>query len=230
MSLLPVPVTLILTCMLHANSTFDPTPEMTHLLDAHAEMLRFAKHTASWHVVNSEVSDVDLFLRLHRSNFDLWHLEDRARDTGATDAVIAQVKREIDQTNQRRNDLVEKVDCALMSALATVSLPNPESPLHSETPGMILDRLSILSLKIFHTEEETHRQDATEEHRERNRQRLSILQEQSSALSGCLAELWQQVVHGERRFQLYRQMKMYNDPTLNPVLYAAAERSRMPRS
>lgn len=216
--------------MLHADTAFDPTPEPTPLLDAQTEALRIAEHTASWHVSDSVVSEGDFILRLHRSNFDLWHLEDRARDTDATDAVIAEVKRAIDKTNQRRNDLVEQLDNTLMSALTASGLPNPKSPLHSETPGMILDRLSILSLKIFHTEEETQRQGASEEHRERNRQRLFILQEQSSALTGCLAELWQQVVRGERRFQLYRQMKMYNDPTLNPVLYAATERNRMPRS
>lgn len=215
--------------MLHADTAFDPTPELTHLLDAQAEAQRFAEYTASWHVSNSDPYENDLLQRLHRSNFDLWHLEDRARDTDATDAVIAEVKRAIDQTNQRRNDLVEQVDNTLMSALTAAGLPNPNSPLHSETPGMILDRLSILSLKIFHTEEEMQRQDASEEHKERNRQRLIILREQSSALTGCLADLWQQVVLGERRFQLYRQMKMYNDPTLNPVLYAAAERNRMSR-
>lgn len=216
--------------MLHADTAFDSTPEPTHLLDAQTEALRFVEHTASWHVSDSDLSEGDFVLCLHRSNFDLWHLEDRARDTGATDAVIAEVKRAIDKTNQRRNDLVEQIDNALMAALTAAGLPNPLSPLHSETPGMILDRLSILSLKIFHTEEETKRQDASEEHRERNRQRLSILQKQSSDLTGCLTELWQQVMRGERRFQLYRQMKMYNDPTLNPVLYAAAERNRMLRS
>ncbi|MEZ2346360.1 DUF4254 domain-containing protein [Terriglobus sp. RCC_193] len=216
--------------MLHADTAYDPTPEPTHLLDAQAETLRFAEHTARWHVSDSAVSESDLSLRLHRSNFDLWHLEDRARDTSATDAVIANVKRAIDQTNQRRNDLVEEVDNALMTALIAAGLPNPQSPLHSETPGMILDRLSILSLKIFHTAEETERQDASEEHRARSRQRLSILKEQRAALTGCLADLWQQVVRGERRFQLYRQMKMYNDPTLNPVLYAAAKRNSMPGS
>ena len=216
--------------MLHADTAFDSTPEPTHLLDAQAETLRFAEHTALWHIAEQDVSEDDLLLRLHRSNFELWHLEDESRDTEATDAVIAKVKRSIDKTNQRRNDLVEKVDDALMVALATAGLPNLQSPLHSETPGMILDRLSILSLKIFHTNEETQRKDASELHRERNHQRLIILQEQSSALTGCLAELWQQVVRGERRFQLYRQMKMYNDPTLNPVLYAATGRNRMPRS
>ncbi|MEK6397320.1 MAG: DUF4254 domain-containing protein [Terriglobus sp.] len=197
------------------------------MLNAHAEASRFADCTAQWHVSDTEFDPADLLLKLHRSNYDLWHLEDRARDPNASDTVIADVKRAIDRVNQQRNDLVEKVDDALMAALSDASLPNPTAPLHSETPGMILDRLSILSLKQYHTAEEAGRTDVAEAHRERNRQRLTVLQEQSHALVECLHVLWQEIVCGERRFQLYRQMKMYNDPTLNPVLYAAAERSRM---
>lgn len=222
-----MPVTLILTSMLHANPTPDCKHDLSSLLDAHAEAARFADFTAQWHASDTDIAEDDLLLKLHRSNYDLWHLEDRARDPNATDAVIADVKRKIDHTNQRRNDLVEKVDDALMTALLQASLPNGEAGLHSETPGMILDRLSILSLKIFHTAEEAERVDASEAHRGRNRQRLAVLRDQSNALVGCLSVLWQEIVRGERRFQLYRQMKMYNDPTLNPVLYAAAERSRM---
>lgn len=213
--------------MLHADSASDCKHDLPSLLDAHVEATRFADFTMQWHASDTVIAEDDLLLKLHRSNYDLWHLEDRARDPHATDAVIADVKRRIDHTNQRRNDLVERVDDALMAALLQANLPNEEAALHSETPGMILDRLSILSLKIFHTAEEVERTDASEAHRERNRQRLAVLRDQSNALVGCLSVLWQELVRGERRFQLYRQMKMYNDPTLNPVLYAASERSRM---
>ncbi len=96
---------------------------------------------------------------------------------------------------------------------------NPLAPLHSETPGLIVDRMSILSLKIYHTGEEARRETATEAHRRRNQDRLAVLEEQRSDLAGCLDVLWRQIVAGERRFKLYRQMKMYNDPELNPVLY-----------
>ena len=135
---------------------------------------------------------------------------------------MASVKRRIDKTNQRRNDLAEQLDRALLGWLETEgfeSLPNPEAPLHSESPGLIVDRLSILALKIYHTREEAERQDAPAGHAERNRQRLAILEEQRSDLAGCLDALWRQTLAGTRRFKLYRQLKMYNDPTLNPAIY-----------
>ena len=155
-------------------------------------------------------------LEQHRANFDLWHEEDRARDVEATPEEIAQVKRAIDRLNQQRNDLVERIDAML---LAAVEEQNPAAPLHSETPGLIVDRLSILSLKIYHTGEEAQRETASEAHRCRNQSRLAVLAEQRDDLAQCLNELWQQIVAGQRRFKLYRQMKMYNDPELNPVLY-----------
>ncbi len=152
----------------------------------------------------------------HRANFDLWHEEDKARDPGATDAEIAGVKRAIDGLNQRRNDLVEQIDQLLLAAAGE---QNSAAPLHSETPGMMIDRLSILALKIYHTQEEAGRQTATEAHRTKNAGRLAVLNEQRADLAGCLDVLWLEVLKGARRFKLYRQMKMYNDPELNPVLY-----------
>ena len=152
----------------------------------------------------------------HRANFDLWHEEDRARDPASTDAEIARVKHAIDGLNQRRNDLVEHIDELLFAAAG----PQPATaPLHSETPGAMLDRLSILALKLFHTQEEISRPSATEVHRARNRDRLTLLEAQHADLRGCLLALWEDVARGRRRFQLYRQLKMYNDPELNPVLY-----------
>ena len=114
---------------------------------------------------------------------------------------------------------MERCDHLLLEALAAKELPATDAPLHSETPGLILDRMSILALKIFHTRVETLRADAPEGHVERNRERLRMLEEQRGDLAGCLDALWAEVVRGERRFKLYRQLKMYNDPALNPAVY-----------
>jgi len=159
-----------------------------------------------------------LTLAQHRANFDLWHEEDKARDPGATDAEITAVKHAIDGLNQRRNDLVEKIDLWLLGRLEQ----NEAAPLHSETPGLMIDRLSILALKIYHTREEAHRVSATEAHRRRNVERLALLDEQRADLAGCLDALWAEVLAGTRRFKLYRQMKMYNDPELNPAVYRSS--------
>lgn len=156
-----------------------------------------------------------LAIAQHRANFDLWHEEDKARAPRATDAEIARVKHAIDTLNQRRNDLTEKMDRWLLERLDQ----NEDAPLHSETPGLMIDRLSVLALKIYHTGEETTRASATEAHRVRNRERLAVLTAQRGDLAGCLDALWAEVLAGRRRFKLYRQMKMYNDPELNPAMY-----------
>jgi len=182
-----------------------------------AETLHTA--TSDWHEHNLQPEEsptpLSIALRLHKANFDLWHQEDLARDPHASDATITSTKRSIDILNQRRNDLVEALDRTLLGAVQQ----NADAPLHSETPGMMLDRLSILSLKRFHTAEQTSRPDVTEEHRQNNRLRLSQLDEQSADLAAALHILWNEILEGTRRFKLYRQFKMYNDPTLNPVLY-----------
>jgi len=158
----------------------------------------------------------DLALAHHRANFDLWHEEDKVREPGAADAAIARLKRSIDALNQKRNDLVEAIDRTLLVAAGA---QNPAAPLHSESPGLILDRLSVLALKLYHTAEEAHRTTASEAHRQRNLARLDLLREQREDLAACLDTLWQQVLAGHRRFKLYRQLKMYNDPDLNPSVY-----------
>ena len=155
----------------------------------------------------------------HRANFELWHIEDEARAPGASDAELAGVKRRVDQTNQRRNDLAEELDQALLDWLETRGLPNPEAQLHSEPPGLIIDRLSILALKIYHTREEAERTGAPAGHASRNLDRLAILERQRTDLAGCLDALWRETLAGTRRFKLYRQLKMYNDPSLNPAIY-----------
>ncbi len=182
--------------------------------------------TAALHETVSELAPetsadglMALAMAQHRANFELWHEEDKARAPGVSDAEIARVKRAIDVLNQRRNDLVEKMDMWLIERLEQ----NAAAPLHSETPGLMIDRLSILSLKIYHTREETCRAGATESHRLRNVERLALLEEQRDDLAGCLDSLWAEVLKDTRRFKLYRQMKMYNDPELNPAIYGRRE-------
>jgi len=183
--------------------------------------------TDDWHrspaAADETVAPADAFLQAvalqHRANFDLWHIEDEARTPGATDADIALVKRNIDSTNQLRNDLSEDLDSALLHWLEPQQLPNVGAPLNSESPGLMIDRLSILALKIYHTREEVERSDAAPGHSERNLERLAILETQRGDLAACLEDLWRETVDGTRQFKLYRQMKMYNDPTLNPAVY-----------
>jgi hypothetical protein len=160
-----------------------------------------------------------LVRRQHQENFKLWHIEDEARAPNATDAELAAVKRRVDRTNQLRNDLAEELDRALLAWLEPKGLPNPDAALNSESPGLMIDRLSILSLKIYHTREEAGRASAPPEHAARNRDRLAILEEQRSDLAACLEALWRETLAGTRRFKLYRQLKMYNDPALNPAIY-----------
>ena len=179
--------------------------------------------TALWHlepcIAETAVTLNAAIHALHRANFELWHEEDKARDVHAGDTCIAAAKRTIDRVNQRRNDQIEHCDTLLLKELAVVHLPNPQAELHSETPGLMLDRLSILSLKRYHTLEEMERPSAPVGHSERNRQRLAILEMQRDDLAGCLERFWEHVLQGKRRFQLYRQLKMYNDADLNPTLY-----------
>jgi hypothetical protein len=163
-------------------------------------------------------------LEQHRANYDLWHAEDAARSPLATDRDVAAAKRLIDGTNQRRNDLTEQLDEMLLAALPA---PREEAELHSETPGLMIDRLSILALKLYHTREEIGRADdaaatTPEGHKQRNLARLSVLTAQRDDLSVCLDRLWTAVLLGQRRFKVYRQLKMYNDPALNPAVYNAS--------
>lgn len=181
------------------------------------------QRTRDWHGTPEERPAAGAWLQAvefqHRANFDLWHIEDEARAPGASDAQIANVKRRIDRTNQRRNDLAEELDRMLLRELEGRGLPNENAPLHSESPGLIIDRLSILALKIYHTREEAQRADAPPGHAQRNLERLAILEAQRADLAACLDALWQQTLAGARQFKLYRQLKMYNDPSLNPSVY-----------
>lgn len=183
--------------------------------------------TRHWHETENPVQPpagewLALVARQHRANFDLWHIEDEARSPRVSDAELAGVKRRIDRTNQCRNDLTEELDRTLLAWLEARKLPNPTAPLNSESPGLMIDRLSILALKTYHTREELDRKEAPPGHTERNRARLEVLEEQCADLASCLDALWSDTLSGTRRFKLYRQLKMYNDPALNPAIYGAA--------
>lgn len=160
----------------------------------------------------------------HRYNTLLWNEEDKARRTDVGPDAIAGSKRLIDQYNQKRNDAVECIDEAILSGLGMLGdqPPAPDARLNSETAGAMTDRLSILSLKIFHMREQTERNDAAPDHIAKCREKLQRLTMQREDLAGCLRQLLTDAGAGRAWFKVYRQFKMYNDPTLNPYLYGKA--------
>ncbi len=150
----------------------------------------------------------------HRCNFCLWHEEDAARCEDV--ATVCQAKRAIDRLNQERNNLTEAMDQALVDALQP---PASGCPCNSESPGMIIDRLSILALKEYHMHEESVRADASADHRARSAEKLALVRRQRHDLITSLDELLADVAARRRTFAVYFQFKMYNDPALNPRLY-----------
>lgn len=160
----------------------------------------------------------------HAQNFRLWHEEDVARRRDVGDARIVEAKRNIDVFNQARNNAMERVDDWLLGELARRGVESAVGALHSETPGMMIDRLSIMALKEFHMVEQTLRSDADEAHRVKCAARVEVLREQQSDLSEALRVLLAELPGGRRRFKVYRQFKMYNDPALNPQLYGVRAR------
>ena len=181
--------------------------------------------TARWHQVTPAVTGEGFIRKVeenHLRNFSLWHTEDVARRDDIGFEPIYRAKRDIDRFNQERNNFAEEMDKALVAALK----PRESGvPRNSETPGMIIDRLSILALKEFHMHEETVRSEATPEHRAKCGEKLARIRRQRDDLTGCLGELLAEVAAGRRTFSVYFQFKMYNDPALNPQLYRQASKA-----
>ena len=176
-----------------------------------------------WHceeIDNPYEGILGVICQQHQFNFLLWHEEDIARSPDVSDERIAQVKRAIDGYNQKRNDGIERIDEALLEELAQRGVaPQPSARLNTETPGSAIDRLSILSLRIYHLHEQLERSDIDQAHQEKVQSRMDICNTQHADLSGSLADLLADIFSGRKLLKLYRQLKMYNDPTLNPYLY-----------
>jgi hypothetical protein len=147
-----------------------------------------------------------------------WHMEDVVRnpDIDATEGL--QWKRRIDASNQERTDVVEYIDSYFLEEYKNITT-KPSAKINSESPAWVVDRLSILALKVYHMEEETTRAGASEEHRKLCTDKLNILLNQRTDLSTSLDELIIDIQNGDKYMKVYKQMKMYNDPSLNPVLY-----------
>ena len=146
-----------------------------------------------------------------------WHYEDIIRDPNIDPVAALKLKRQIDASNQDRTDMVEYIDSYFLNKYKDVE-PKENATINSESPAWAIDRLSILALKIFHMEEEAGREDASEEHRMKCRTKLDVLLEQRVDLSTAIDQLLRDIEKGEKYMKVYKQMKMYNDDELNPVL------------
>ena len=147
-----------------------------------------------------------------------WHLEDIIRDPQIDPTEALLLKRRIDKSNQDRTDLVERIDSYFWEQYHTVQ-PKENAKINTESPAWAIDRLSILHVKIYHMQEQVNRTDVSQEQHDKCAAKLAVLQEQLQDMTTSITQLLDDYASGERIMKVYRQMKMYNDPTLNPVLY-----------
>jgi len=193
-------------------------PDVAEIVRLHAEAVE------RWHresITHPHQGLLELVSRQHEFNFRLWHQEDLARSPSATDKVIADVKRSIDRLNQGRNDAVEAIDDELGRCLREAgAAPPKDAPINTETPGSAIDRLSIMALRLYHYREQLDRRDVDEQHRRRVAERVAVCASQQQDLARSLGQLLDDLVAGRKRHTTHRQLKMYNDPTLNPAIYS----------
>ena len=151
-----------------------------------------------------------------------WHLEDIIRDENIDPVKALEIKRRIDASNQKRTDLVEFIDSWFLNKYKNTT-PNADAKINTETPAWAVDRLSILALKVYHMDLEANRASASDEHREKCQMKLNTLLEQKKDLSSAIDQLLNDIENGLVKIKTYKQMKMYNDETLNPILYKKKE-------
>ena len=200
----------------------DPRDLVRQILELHAVTVE------RWHSMppdNPHTGLLSTICQQHQFNFLLWHEEDIARSPDVSEVRVAEVKRSIDRYNQQRNDWIERIDEALLQLLDEAKITaRPDARTNSETPGSAIDRLSIMALRIYHLEEQLTRAGADDNHRTNVRARLTRCRMQHADVARSLAELLEDIWAGAKQLKLYRQLKMYNDPTLNPYLYRAKPR------
>ena len=182
----------------------------------------WSKYVAAWYGVPQVVVVPDLrvgycgFENVSADEFAGWWMHG---------VLSKKEKRNIDQFNQRRNNSMEEIDEWILGELGASQPAERNAKLHSETPGMMVDRLSIMALKEFHMDEQARRADVGADHISKCLAKVRILVEQQADLTNCLAELLHEISSGKKRFKLYRQLKMYNDPSLNPEIYGQSSRA-----
>lgn len=193
----------------NCNNIFDHTIELYHVTD-----------DVDAQVANPYPSGTIEASLFRKSWIDTvqWHLEDIIRDPQIDPVAALALKRRIDRSNQDRTDLVEEIDTYFREKFKEVSVL-PDATLNTESPAWAIDRLSILTLKIYHMREQVMRTDASAEHRARCQGKLDVLLEQREDLSTAIGQLLDDIAAGRKYMKVYRQMKMYNDPSTNPVLY-----------
>ena len=147
-----------------------------------------------------------------------WHLEDIIRDPAIDPVAALALKRRIDRSNQERTDLVEQIDSYFYTMYSDTQ-PTDSATINTESPAWAVDRLSILALKIYHMQEQVRRTDATDEHKAKCQAKLDILLQQRADLSLAIDQLLDDFANGRKYMKVYKQMKMYNDPSTNPILY-----------
>ena len=196
----------------HANQIFQQAIRDYHLTDNVDTPIR--------NPYDRNTIDYQLYLKCWIDTVQ-WHYEDIIRDPHINPEEALALKRRIDRSNQDRTDLVEEIDSYFRQRYSQVQ-PQEDARLNTESPAWAIDRLSILALKIWHMQEQADRSDATEEHRARCQAKLDVLMEQRTDLSTAIDQLLEDYEAGRKVMKVYRQMKMYNDPATNPILYKKA--------
>ena len=178
------------------------------------------------HPINNPYPETSLSHLLYKKNWIdtvQWHYEDIIRDPKINPDKGMDIKRKIDKSNQDRTEMVEYIDSYFLNKYSSV-MPKENASINSESPAWALDRLSILVLKIFHMDEEYRREGASEEHKKSCKIKLDILIEQREDLGDAIDLLLNDIATGEKKMKVYKQMKMYNDESLNPILYKKNDR------